>query len=679
MNMAFFKRSDLASKRSEPPVWISTLALFESLDPLTPVREPIKFHTGLNIVWGVENEANDEKFEPGHGVGKTTLCRLVRYCLGEPTFGQSHAAKEILNTFPDGHVAAEVYIQGQRWAVLRPFNKTRADRAQADATITELLANPPLKESFREYQSLLASTCLSGLRTNGVLTGGASIDWLHLLALCSRDQEARYQSLWQWRSPRSDSVPRNIQKDDAHLTLRSVLGLLPDEETTLQKKLAKYDSELAQVEKDIAERLREPEYWTRHYRQTLERDFKIKDATTASLQTDDLYGIPELVKAAISKREEKQVQRSTRLDELERHIAMAGSLLLEPAEHQQSVEAAGNVTKAGADTFTESVEELRRLRKEIEDMGIWPCKYAHPLLIGNCQHTNQRLVALDSEIRDASAQELPKSARKDQQATALRQQSERQKTGLMQQREQLDAYIKERRALNDKRIAADKDIRALRAALTSLETWEQIRTGMVPDSDLAQLQKRKKSLETRQTTAKGQLTALLASQDQSLTKLRTVYEALARNTLSTEFNGRILLTSEGLEFRVFRGENLSGEAFETLSILLADIAVLLMGSLGAASHPGILIHDSPREADLGGHIYRRLLLSVAEVASELAVDDTVPFQQIVTTTTPPPPTLKRKTTTCLKLGGEEGQLFRRQLHAVTSQQQQLDFGETTEG
>lgn len=116
----------------------------------------------------------------------------------------------------------------------------------------------------------------------------------------------------------------------------------------------------------------------------------------------------------------------------------------------------------------DSVEELRRLRKEIEDMGIWACKYAHPLLIGNYQHTNQRLVSLDSEIRDASAQELPKSARKDQQAAALRQQSERQKTGLTQQREQLDAYIKERRAMNDKRIAADKDIRALRAALTSL-------------------------------------------------------------------------------------------------------------------------------------------------------------------------------------------------------------------
>ena len=116
--MPILEQIDLAELRSEPRVWISKLALFESLDPLTPIREPITFSTGLNIVWGVENEANDEQFEPGHGVGKTTLCRLIRYCLGEPGFGQAHAVKEIQFTFPDGCVAAEVQIDGRRWAVI---------------------------------------------------------------------------------------------------------------------------------------------------------------------------------------------------------------------------------------------------------------------------------------------------------------------------------------------------------------------------------------------------------------------------------------------------------------------------------------------------------------------------------------------------------------------------------
>ncbi len=55
--MSVFQKRDLGLRRSEPRVWIGKLALFECIDPITPIRDPIKFHTGLNIVWGVENEA----------------------------------------------------------------------------------------------------------------------------------------------------------------------------------------------------------------------------------------------------------------------------------------------------------------------------------------------------------------------------------------------------------------------------------------------------------------------------------------------------------------------------------------------------------------------------------------------------------------------------------------------
>ena len=86
--MAFFKRSDLASKRSEPPVWISKLALFESLDPLTPIREPIKFHTGLNIVWGVENEANDVEQQSAPRQTQTSTADLVAIAAQSGAIGE---------------------------------------------------------------------------------------------------------------------------------------------------------------------------------------------------------------------------------------------------------------------------------------------------------------------------------------------------------------------------------------------------------------------------------------------------------------------------------------------------------------------------------------------------------------------------------------------------------------
>jgi hypothetical protein len=675
--MPILEQIDLAELRSEPRVWISKLALFESLDPLIPIREPITFSTGLNIVWGVENEANDEQFEPGHGVGKTTLCRLIRYCLGEPGFGQAHAVKEIQFTFPDGCVAAEVQIDGQRWAVLRPFNKSRADWARTDTTIKELIEDHPPRESFQEYLAALSKSCLSEIKSQEVLTSGESITWPHLLAMCARDQEARYQSLWQWRSPRSDSTPRNIQKDDAHLTLRSVLNLLPEEETKLQKKLARIDSDLSQVEKDIAERQREPDYWTRHYRRALHDDYSIEEAFSASLEADDMFSLPKLVEKQIDQLEGEQADRKTKLDELERNIAVLSAVLVEPAEHQEAVEAAAEIQKSGAETFAADVEALRQLKQEIENAKIWPCKFAHPLLIGNCQHTNERLENLDAELQEALAKSMPNVSKRDQSAKQLKEQSQRQQNILIQQRERLDGLITDRRQLEDDRREASEQIRALRRTLESLQRWEQLRSGTEPDSELSRLEKRKTTLEGNQKKAKQQLADLLESQDKSLGDLRQIYEALARSTLSPEFNGRVQLSGEGLEFRVFRGENLSGEAFETLSILLADISVLAMGAIGTASHPGILIHDSPREADLGGHIYRRLLLCVSELAAEIVQDQTVPFQHIITTTTPPPTGLKKKAVTRLKLGGDEGQLFGKQLHGGSREfQRALPIDET---
>lgn len=667
--MVILEQIDLAELRSEPRVWVSKLALFESLDPLTPIREPITFTTGLNIVWGVENEANDEQFEPGHGVGKTTLCRLIRYCLGEPGFGQAHAVTEIQFTFPDGCVAAEVQIDGRRWAVLRPFNKSRADWARLDTTIKELIENHPTRESFQEYLAALSKTCLSGIKSEEVLIGGESITWTHLLAMCTRDQEARYQSLWQWRSPRSDSVPRNIQKDDAHLTLRSVLNLLPDEETELQKKLAGIDTELSHVEKDIAERQREPDYWTRHYRRVLHDEFSIEDALQASLESRDMFSLPALVKAEVKELQAKHDKAHTAIVELDRKIQLTAASLQDPADLQKQQLTAAEVKDAGTDTLTQSLEELRQLRKLIQDMEHGFCKYGE-VSIGSCQHAQSKLVELDQQIREVSQATLPKAAKRDRVSTQLRAATKRRSELIKKLMVGLETLNKERQKLDDERRKVSDHISRLQRTINSLVDWETLRTGRETDSELATLEKRKKTLERNQKTTKQQLSELLASQDKSLKKLRRVYEALARSALSQDFNGRVQLSSEGLEFRVFRGENLSGEAFETLSILLADIAVLAMGAIGTANHPGILIHDSPREADLGGHIYRRLLLCVSELASEVMRDDTVPFQYIVTTTTPPPSGLRKKAVTRLKLGGEEGQLFGKQLHATSGKSQQ---------
>ena len=75
--------------------------------------------------------------------------------------------------------------------------------------------------------------------------------------------------------------------------------------------------------------------------------------------------------------------------------------------------------------------------------------------------------------------------------------------------------------------------------------------------------------------------------------------------------------------------------------LIFDLAALALGMTNtAAHHPRLLIHDSPREADLAAAIYVSLFGAAREL--EEASGDLPAFQYIVTTTEPPPESLNRK-------------------------------------
>lgn len=641
--------------------------LFKSIDPIEIIRD-VPLGTGINIVWGVEKDTsvddNGADFEPGHGVGKTTFCRLIRYCFGEKVYGQQHAAKEIRATFPEGFVAIEVVIDGQPWSVLRPFDRHRPDSAQQGVAVEQLIANKPPRTSFTEYHEHLASVCLEGIRTERVLVGGASIEWEHLLAMCSRDQEARYQSLWNWRSPRSDSDwPAFKQpKVDALLCLRSVLGLLPEEETSLQVKLQALADEVSDLDDKIAERRREPEFWVRELRRQLQETWEIEGAENAPLDSGELFGLHHLVNARISELKGSSDTAASDLKPLERQISLAAAALQEPAELQAEEQTAADATSDGTTTLLATIRELEELKQSIEDAKFARCKYGQ-LPIGECSYAQEQLDKSEENLRKARQDQLPVAAEREQIAAALQERAQKKTEALQRLRAQLDDLHIQRNKLQNAVRKAARDIRNLEVTLKRLEEWDSLHAGRQADSELARLVSRKAECEADGENSKEQLRNLLATQNQRIVGIRQMFEELVKQTLSPKFHGKVNLSSDGLSFQIFRGENMSGEAFETLSILLADLAALLMGAYGNARHPGLLIHDSPREADLGGVIYRQLLSIALGIANALRGDAEVPFQYIVTTTTAPPTELRRKSITRLKLGGNEGQLFGQQLHS----------------
>ena len=81
------------------------------------------------------------------------------------------------------------------------------------------------------------------------------------------------------------------------------------------------------------------------------------------------------------------------------------------------------------------------------------------------------------------------------------------------------------------------------------------------------------------------------------------------------------------------GGERSTTAIESLKVIAFDLAVICMSIEGNTHIPAFLVHDSPREADLGLSVYHELF----HFAHNLERQGSQPlFQYIITTTTRPP-------------------------------------------
>ena len=89
-------------------------------------------------------------------------------------------------------------------------------------------------------------------------------------------------------------------------------------------------------------------------------------------------------------------------------------------------------------------------------------------------------------------------------------------------------------------------------------------------------------------------------------------------------------------------------AIGLLKVLAFDLAALCLSMEGETQIPAFLVHDSPREADLGQSIYHRLFRLAADL--ETKTDQPI-FQYIVTTTTAPPDAFLAEPWVRLKLQG----------------------------
>jgi hypothetical protein len=175
---------------------------------------------------------------------------------------------------------------------------------------------------------------------------------------------------------------------------------------------------------------------------------------------------------------------------------------------------------------------------------------------------------------------------------------------------------------------------------------------------------------------KNDLNRLLAEHEDNRELLNTIFSTAAKNVLpSANYDGKVELEERELHFQITHGGTMTGEAMETLAVLLADISCLIYNSFSSLSYlPGILLHDSPREADLGLRLYRGFFRFAAQLETEFQSHGGCPFQYIITTTTPPPKALTKDAHVVLRLDAskESELLFRRDL-SRPPEKEQLDL------
>ena len=628
--------------------------LFASPDQRgAPIRE-IPFHRGLNIVWGVElpDDAGIDAAHPvtlsGHSVGKTTCCRLIRYCLGESTFGNPGAMNRIRNTFPEGWVGMELVADGQEWSVLKSIGRSGDAKAAQGVAVESLFDLERKQNQFGVFMGHLRGAMMSGFQADTPPDSAKPYEWKHLLAWLTRDQEARFQSLYDWRSPRSGAdMPRfERPKEHALYLLRLVLDIVQDEELRAARSLGEAESELAQLKSRMEELRREPEYGRNEQERALKHWVGLSSEDTLNVDESDLTS-PLVMRRTELNNAISSLQNE--IDACDAQIAMRRVWLASDDKQRRvfrdllesTEEATEHEKNEGPEDDT--IRKLRALRGK-------DCTYGN-IPIGKCSYVQERLGKADKVIDLQQKREGSRVASVTEERLSILEQQRKdhdEVVALLEElRKKLDKDVADKRA---KEVQLAKQREQLQRLDHHLEQWRAARDraeGRTPNTDLEQktaLAAEQQKIIERQ---KQELQRLQASYGQRLQAIGNIYDGLIKSALSNTYSGALRMSKGELQFQIEESTGLSGEAVETLALVLADVAAMMCSCQGIGNHPRFLLHDSPREADLDRHIYNRYLQAMMTLSTEYGGAESAPFQYIITTTSRPPEKLRQAI--CLQL------------------------------
>jgi hypothetical protein len=641
--------------RAQPRLWVETTWLVESREPLVFTRT-IDLHAGLNIVWAKESASSEASglSSAGHGVGKTSLCLLLRYVLGDDAPAIATLRGKAAGSFPKGGVAAKVHVDGTVWLVFRPYGAySHAMAARCD--VLEQLLQGAAANDFSGYSDALEKFSIGRLAARSLPGTNQALEWRHLLAWCIREQRTRFDGFYHWREGEGLGFKRS--RRDPPLLVGSVLGLVDLELDRLLRDIEAKQKQLDQCKERIPELERAPAFALA----LADRQLRLRvraDEDEPVFMTTVGESLESRVQTALQGAELAEGRWEREVEQAEDALAKAQLLLHELTKAQALAELAVRIAKSLVDANQADFERLTKVRDQLEGLE-GRCDHGN-VEFNECQHIQERKSAVnmtwfqDGRQAKATAPELA------ERYEARKVEFERLVKFVSDQTLSISDKKAELRRLRV-RVATSESTRALLK-----QSWDELQvqhTQRVQGDDTAELVKARTQLQEFETALSSLRAAEVSRRSQQSARvdaIKALTAAVSTRLLGAAGHARFVRGHEVRPFEVARG----GEAYQVLEVLLGDIVCLLDSAVSTASnHPGFLVHDCPREADMSERLYREFFLAAAEAAEQLGKDGAVPFQFIVTTTSAPPDELGGAPHVVLQLepGAEESLLFRRQL------------------
>jgi hypothetical protein len=604
--------------RNGPKLWVRRLVIWR--EPKQIIRD-VPLRPGLNIIWSPDSLEEDSPI--GHGGGKTTFCRLLRFCLGEETFAPPVLRQRIAGAFPKGHVGAEIMLDGHLWIVVRSLGRKR-DFVQEGGQLEDAFLGGSKPTGIEPLIDALTQGILGAAKDLMPRSIGPNGSWLALLAWMTRDQECRFGHALEWRSSDTDSHSPVVNRstEDRLLIVRAAIGALSAEEMAALAEEEKLKTSLNEL-KSCQGR----------------QEWEIDSARQSIEATVNASGADSISEAPIAL-------------EIWRKIAderMAAALNIPGRTRPGDVQAMRRSRDAAKEELDRLKANASKLDSQIsaKDLIITTIRSELPEAYAELNREGNQICPICKVLIDEA---VAKGCGISKEKCDLRALQE----GIQQRRRLIDDTGREIAALRDERkslqqalastetkfAVANRDLdaieRAYDASLKSIRAAQRLQEDVEHFEALIGTQKGTRSkvqnAETDLEKIREKLSGYRQASSERIRRLSHKFDMVLRD-LVPGVCGSTKIDGNGLRLNVEWGGDRSTAALDSLKVVVFDLAVLAMSMEETLPLPGLLVHDSPREADLSATVYSRLFA----VALRMEGGATEPyFQYILTTTTSPP-------------------------------------------